>query len=547
MAIEHLRNLAKYGVISDIDPYDLAPEAFSAGVNVRFRNGKITGAPVFRNVMHLADTNPRFAFAANPAQGLDYLFVGYQDGKVSLVSGAAEFPYTPTSYTSSAVEATWSATSLADVTYVNRSDRAPWALRTSDSKFVDISGLSYATPADKWDPTWSCKLLRTCGGALVALNVQKGATRFPTMVKTSSIPLADSIPVSWDQTTPNTLALENVLADMQGGIVDACSLGSDLIIYGQKQPFRMTPNGQLSEFSFTPLPFQKGSINANCSVELDGTDIVFGPDDIWRHDGNSEKSICDGRVRDYIYSSINMSKANLCFVVHNPKLAEISFCYPSGDGNTAFTGVSGCNRAAVWNYLNDTWSFDDLPSVYGGCTANLSNPLTYDSCTATYDTMGGSYQDLEDGFKRTPCFVGDAQATYSLSTSLYAQDPYGANSSVSYPVDVNATKPKYLARDGIDLDELNADLRGTKVLASIYPQARLGAGAATLQINGGSGDGFNDPAVFVGYQDYDGDTLTKCDFNTAGRFLSVQIRHNDYREMAITGFDLDIRLTGKRG
>jgi hypothetical protein len=334
---------------------------------------------------------------------------------------------------------------------------------------------------------------------------------------------------------------------MQGGIVDACSLGSDLIIYGQKQSYRMTANGQLSEFNFVLLPFQKGAINANCSVELDGTDIVFGPDDIWRHDGNSEKSICDGRVRDFIYGSINMSKANRCFAIHNPKLAEISFCYASGDGYTGFTGVGGCNRAAVWNYLNDTWSFDDLPSVYGGCTANLSNPLTYDQCTATYDTMGGSYQDLEDGFKRTPCFVGDVQSSYGLVTSLYAQDPYGANSSVSYPVDTNATKPKYLARDGIDLDELNADLRGTKVLASIYPQARLGAGAASLQINGGSGAAPNDPAVFVGYQPYDGDGMSKCDFNTSGRFLSIQLKHNDFRELTITGFDLEIRLTSKRG
>jgi hypothetical protein len=88
--------------------------------------------------------------------------------------------------------------------------------------FLDLSAASYATNADKWNSLWSCKILRTCGGALVALNVTKGATALPTMVKTSAIPLAESIPVSWDQTQPNTLATENILADMQGGIVDAC-------------------------------------------------------------------------------------------------------------------------------------------------------------------------------------------------------------------------------------------------------------------------------------------------------------------------------------
>jgi hypothetical protein len=35
------------------------------------------------------------------------------------------------------------------------------------------------------------------------------------------------------------------------------------------------------------------------------------------------------------------------------------------------------------------------------------------------------------------------------------------------------------------------DLRGYKTLASIYPQARLGSGAANLLINAGASDTFN--------------------------------------------------------
>ena len=467
-SIARLRNLAKYGVITDVDPYDLAQEAFSAGVNVRFRNGKITGAPVFRNVVHLGTVSPRFAFSSNPSAGLDLLFVGYLNGTVSRISGTTETPLSLSGYTPSSVEATWTSVVLADVTYVNRSDRAPWYLRTSDSQFQNIAGTGTAA----WLSTWSCSILRTCGGALVALNVTKGAVNSPTMVKTSSIPLAGTTPASWDQTQPNTLATENILADMAGAIVDACPLGGNLIIYGQKEAWLMTPNGQLSEFNYTPLPVQKGAINVNCTIELDGTNIVFGPDDIWQTDGTSEKSICDGRVRDYIYASINMSKANRCFSVHDPKLSTISFCYVSGDGLTAFPSNAndGCNRAAVWNYANDTWTFDDLPFVYSACPANLSNPLTYATVTATYDTMGGSYQDQQDGFKRTPCFVGDANTSYSLSTSLYGQDLFGTGSTVAFPVDTNATKPRYLARDGIDLDEVGADRRDWKTLASIYPQ-----------------------------------------------------------------------------
>lgn len=545
MPIEHLRNLAKYGVVNDVDAYDLPPEAFSAGVNVRFRNGKITGAPVFRNVLTLGTADPRFTFSSNPTSGLDFLFVGYKNGTVSRISGVTEGAFSISGYTPSVVEATWSSTTLATVTYVNRSDRAPWYARTSDTQFQNL-GVASPTIND-WANTWSCAILRSCAGALVALNVTKGATNSPTMVKTSSIPQAGTIPVSWDITAPNTLAVENTLADLQGPITDGCCLGNDLIIYGFKQAYHMYPNGQTSVYTWDPLPFQKGSINANCSVELAGMNIVFGPDDIWKHDANSSKSICDQKTRDYIFGSINLSKANRCFVSHNPKLKEITFAYVSGDQLVQFSG-NGCNRQAVWNYIDDTWTYDDLPLVFSATQGNLSNPVTYTTIGTTYDTAGGSYQDQEDGYKRSTIYVGEVNATYGLGQRLYAFDNFGHGSTVAFPVDTAATKPRYLERDGIDLDELNTDLKNYKCMASIYPQARLGSGAAPLMIDVGASDSYNIPATFpVGYQPYDGSANNKLDFNVAGRWLSMRIKFDDYKELSISGFDLDLNGGSKRG
>lgn len=541
MALVHLRDLAKYGVIADGDPFDLPSGAFSAGANIRFRNGKVTSGPVFRKVLTLGTSDPRFAFSSNPTQGLDFLFVSYKNGKVSLISNGAETDYTLSGYTPSSAEATWSSTTLAGVTYVNRSDRTPWYLRSSDTRFQNLA-------SSGWDATWSAKLLRTCSGALVALNVQKGATLYPTMVKTSSIPQSGVVPSSWDINNPATLAVENILAEMQGPITDACQLGNDLIIYGFKEAWQMQANGQTSVYNFVKLPFQKGALNANCSVEWDGMNIVFGADDIWRHDGNSEKSIAEGRVRDFIFSSINLAKSDRCFVKINPRLNEVVFGYCSGDGYSAFNSASteGCNKQAVWNYVDDTWTFDDIPDVFSATEANLSNSLTYASVTATYDTIGGSYQDQEDGFKRVALYVGKANATYGLSTALYAHDLFGPGSTVSNPVDVNATKSRYLERDGLDLDELNADLKQYKLLRSIYPQARLGSAAANLMLAAGASDGFNVPAGVSTYQPYNGVTLYKCDFNVAGRFLSYRLKFDDYKELTLTGLDLDIKSTARR-
>ena len=82
MSIEKLRNLSKYGVLSDPDPYDLPLEAYTVGVNVRFRNGHISSGPVFRNVLRLGTTDPRFCFSASPSIS-NSLFIGYKNGKIT--------------------------------------------------------------------------------------------------------------------------------------------------------------------------------------------------------------------------------------------------------------------------------------------------------------------------------------------------------------------------------------------------------------------------------------------------------------------------------
>lgn len=542
MSIVHIRDLAKYGVLCDPDPFNLPDTAWSFGVNIRFRNGKVSSGPVFRKAYELGTLSPRYSVATSPASGLDFLFTGYLNGKLYKFNGT-EVDYTLGSYVPASADATWTHTHLANILYVNRSDRAPWYLRASDSAFQNLGVIGGGAPT--WDNSYTAKVLRTCGGALVALNVTKGAVNYPTMVKTSSIPLSGVVPTSWDVNVPATLATENILSEMRGDIVDGQQLGDQLVIYGLNEAWMMQADQSIEVYNYRKLPFQKGSINANCTFELDGKHYVFGVDDLWMHDGNSEVSIVDKTNRDFIFSSINISKRNRCFIQHNPQLKELSFCYVSGDRGVGFLGEpDGCNRAAVYNYIDKTMTFDDLPLVYSASNANLSISVTYATTTASYDTTGGTYLDQEDGYKRTPVFVGDSSVAYGLSTALYAQDLFGTGSTVTFPVDTYATLPRVLERTGIDLDSLNEDLRGYKVVSSIFPQGRFGAGAQPLMISVGATDYSNVDPTYSDYQPYDGNTNYKLDFNVGGRFLSMKLRYADYNEMSLSGFDIDLKHTG---
>jgi hypothetical protein len=535
--------------VTDQDPYALPVGTWSNGVNVRFRNNKITPAPVYRTVKApLAEADPRYSFTAGLGESNNDLFLGYKSGNVYYYSNGTETLYSPTGYTSSSVEANWTSYTIGNVVYVNRADRPPWYFLPTASQFADLSATG--TAPNRWEPTWTAKIIAQCAGAIVALNVTKSGTTYSTLIKTSSPVSANTVPASWDITNPATLATENTLQAMDGAIMDACSLGQDLIIYGQREAWRMHADGSVFVYSYSKLSYAKGVLNTNCSIELDGKNYCFGIDDIWVHDGISGKSLCDQQTRDYIYGSLNIDQAEKCWVQYNPRMNEIYFGYVSGDQLTTFKHVNGCNRSATYNMTDNTWTFDDLPSIFNTDNGPVENLLTYASIATTIDyaSMGGSYQDQEDGGKRITIAIGEGSTEYGLTASLYALDLAGQGSVAPYPVDPAATAPVYLERVGIDLDELDASLRDYKLVSSVYPQARVDTtNGQNLQVSIGVSDFPNNLTPTWGpYQPYDGVLNYKLDYNLAGRWVAIRVLWDDWRTFTMTGIDLDIKTQGRR-
>src|SRR5262249_5894037 len=179
---------------------------------------------------------------------------------------------------------------------------------------------------------------------------------FPTMVRTSEFVTSGNVPTSWDETSTTNNVTEDILADMEGEITDACSLGPLLAIYSLKETWLMAFQPQ-SQAIFSKIRRFKdqGALSANCAVEVDGKNYVFGHNDLWMHDGITKASICDERTRKFIFESINLSKANRFFVFHNEARKEINFAYVSGDAVVGFdpNHANGCNRQAVYDYVNN--------------------------------------------------------------------------------------------------------------------------------------------------------------------------------------------------
>jgi len=139
---------------------------------------------------------------------------------------------------------------------------------------------------------------------------------------------------------------------------------------------------------------------------------------------------------------------------------------------------------------------------------------------------------------------GDVNSSFSLMESVYAFDLEGPGSLVSYPVDTNATQGVTLIRDGLDLHELGESLRDYNVISTIYPQARFEPNAQPLNFSFGSADFFNEQVQMTTPETYDGNALYRLDYNAAGRYLFMQITHNDYHWFQLSAFDVDVDVNG---
>lgn len=536
--LPQIRDVGTLGVITDIRPASLPLNAFSRAKNVRFDEGKVSRAPVFRKVKDSLGFNPRFTYGIPGTYGGGFASIimvsdtyqikSYQNGTVSSVQGSLAL--------TSSNNNTVTGTNLADITYLNRVDKVPVYMAPAGSNFAALPN---------WDSNWRAEAVRSYGDFLLALNLTENGTTYPTRVRYSNLALANSVPDSWDATDTTKSAGFNDLVQMQSGIVDGATLGTNFIIYSKDQVWLMEFVGGAFIHNFRKLFSECGVINQNCILEVDGTHYVFDHDDIYMHDSHTRQSICDERVKEYIFGGLNTAKTDRCFAHHNPDLDEVMFCYVSGDDMAEYTNGSRCNRAAVFNYKKQTWSFMDLPNVSSSTVGTVSSSVNYNLATLSYESSGGTYYTQEAGYDIHSLFVGEANSVDGItSAKLYGLD-LSDSGSLAFPLDTESNKSPYIERQGIDLDEMSS-LNGYKVIKMILPQVDTTNVNKQFSFTFGSSDLLGSAPVYEASINFDGATDYKIDTRVSGRYLSYKMTLADSKDFSFLGFDLDVLTTGRR-
>lgn len=457
MAILPVRNLGTAGVVTDIEPYNLPIQAFSRADNVVFEDGKAKRAPIFKKMFSGAAEYQSAAFATQSASsGTDEFFVcdrSYQIAKWAYptfvnVPQVSSTTYLQPDVNPAADTVPVSSTSLAEVVYFNKPDRRPIYKLPDEDFFRELhpkdSGTAASGVASSWGSltdVWKCNTLRSYGDFLLALNVQEGSDVYPARVRWCDPVLNASAALTWDASDPTTLAGFNDIVQIEGGIVDGLSLGSQFVIYSKDQVWLMEFVGGQFVFNFRRLFTGAGIINANAVCEVDNNHYVFGPDDIYIHNGTQKESIAKGKVRDFIYGGLNTDKKHATFVHHDVRFKKVMFCYNSQDANVKYTNATHCNKAAVYSYSEGTWSFMDLPNLTCAGVGNLNSQITYDTdegtATApTYESLGGTYLDSAGSYARQSIFANRilrAETTTTDDTTVYTVLGSGSSTNTANP------------------------------------------------------------------------------------------------------------------
>lgn len=543
MSILPLRGLGTVGVVTDKDPYDLPTSAFSFAKNVRFEDDKIQRGAVFRKVAETA-APAKHIFSYLTQSATPQAFFVAENGTLYEYSTTAGLTSRSPTFTPATGDYQTTSCTLNGVVYSNRSDRIPW-YRVKDAVGTPFAILpNDVTGTVKWPSNATAGVLRAMSGVLIAANIQKGSNIYPNMVKWSNFSITPNAPpADWDYTSPSSNAGENTLAEMEGAIVDAVALRDTMFIYANKETWAMEFIGGNDMFRFQRR-FDRGAISDSCVVEEGGLQYVFGQNDLWIHDGTTFKTLASGRVRRFVYDTMRRDASDQFFVASNPRLNEIMFCYVSDDKYVKFPAEAdkGCNRAVIYNYISDTFTFADLPYVTCATQAFLSkgDSLTYLNALGNFDAVGGSFAQLELLVKANLVF-----GSYGVGVIPQALRTYESYSEVEtgFLLDSQANGQAFVERTGFDLDEIKAELRGYKLVTSVYPQGRLNSDSQVLTFTFGLND---HPARHIEWTDPQTYTLEyyKLDYNVAGRFLSLKFEQNDYAPFTLSGLDIDVSILG---
>lgn len=567
MPIFRLRGVGNKGVVTDVPPFDLPPDTWSDARNVRFQAGRVQkiGGCVPTLTTGMPNETP-LAIVQKPLTdallyGTDkYLWKaeGVTHTNISPLVGGV-----PKEFEVSA-SSTWNYTTLSNTVIFNTPLEDPQGIAPSDSIFSTIPGWGKANKGSEVTHNWKAGIVRAYKNYLLCLGMIEDGAEYPQRIRWSDVAYINSLPANWWEDSDTNDGGFNDLSDSLSHIIDGRPLRDSFVVYTNRDTFIMDYVGGTMIFNFRKIFSDSGLLAPNCCIEFEGQHFVISEEDIFIHNGSTRKSVATGRIKDLLMKEISSVNYLATKVYSYPTRKEIWIAY-AGPGATG-AEVSGdesfaANKAAVWSWEYDTWTFHDLPDVFdiGMGTSPDIDGRAWDlycgeenlpippGCLDEWDGGGGPdaphqeevWEEFAQTFSRHLMFGASIdKCFYKLDTGYYFERrPAGTTTNVRRPVVCEVT------RQAMDFDEQEQDISYHKWLRAVYPQM-TGSGIVRFYVGGSNNPhappDWDSSSEFIIGEDF------KVDCFSNYRYPAIKIQDSAAGDWSFTGYDIEYFREGNR-
>ena len=528
-----ITELGQYGVIKDVLPYNLPPNAFSDGDNVRVYEkgmekflGHVDAFADFTGVgldEKIVQVDPYWLTSLVQDNDAFWVYAGVND--VYSTDGSIQHKITRTSgsYCMNTSKG-WTGGVMGGVVFLNNGVDTPqqWVSpAVLTDKLTDLSN---------WPTGAKCEALRSFKQFMIAMDYTRGSGEtnagqvLPRLFKWSNSASFNSVPSTWDETDATQDAGEYELADTPGRILDGSELRDAFMIYKEDSVWGAQFIGPPFIFRFYKISETTGALGKRCMAEFPNGHFVFGVNDCYINDGQNLTSVLDQRNRREVFDNINVGNFNKCFVTPFFLRSEMWACYPTGTNTYP-------NKAVVWNWRDNTIGFRDLPNV-SFIHQGVSPTITFGGDSPTW--AGGSAWDDNLG-------PWDDSATY---------DPTRANPIMVTP----ATRQIFIAdrTNTFDGTAMIVKLERTGLFFDSMDQVKMCTGvrismnsSGPVNVYVGSQFSTDEGVTWEGPFEFDPDTQYKIDCRVSGRLLAFKIESTTDIGWRLTSYDMEVKFGGR--
>lgn len=374
-----------------------------------------------------------------------------------------------------------------------------------------------------WPTGASCKSIRSFRTFLVGLNWSRD-NQEPRLVKWSTEAAYGSAPFTWDETDATLDAGEYELSDTPGDIIDGLPLGDSFLIYKEDSIYIMNYVGTPYIFSFKLLSPTVGALSKETIKEFDGGHFFIGNSDCYICNGQTVSPLLPDKVRRAMFEDLSGENYKKCFVAADYVRNEMLACFPR-------SGSTVVNKALIWNWKDNTFSFRDLPdtSYINNGIIDITGGSTWDSSSEYWDIGSGAWGERNyDNVKKNLVFC-------DVSNTKIFRDSFGNTKD-------GTNMTSFVERTGLDLN----DPQSVKFVSAVYPQIEV-SGDNSVNVYIGRQISTEQGITWEGPIQFNPNTQSKVSCRVSGKYFGIKVESTTDMDWKLHGVAFEVQQRGLRG